>query len=142
MYARQQTPTRSQRIYEHRVDRNAHPEAYPTKVPSNCQQRLAEDTPGRMLPLRSDEYEGHHKNGSQLPSDTKYGLASAMDRCSISRARSNDHLLEANCSKSPYARKDLPLKQKSKSFENLGNENDEEVGFWCFSCILEGKEFL
>lgn len=84
-----------------------------------------------MLPTsRSDEYEAHNKHGgaSQLPNDTKYGLANAMDRCSISRARSNDHLLDTPCSKSPYARKDLPLKQKSKSFENLGNENNEQVG--------------
>lgn len=75
------------------------------------------------------KYEDHRKIDSQLPSDLQYNVTGAMDRCSISRARSNDHLLETNTAKgSPYARKDLPLKQKSKSFENLGNDvNEDEV---------------
>lgn len=77
-----------------------------------------------------NEIEGHMacSGSSHLPADTKYGnVRNAMERCSISRTRSNDQLLETTNDRSPYARKDLPLKQKSKSFESLGNDNEDEV---------------
>lgn len=118
-----------------------HSDNYPAQIPST-----SKETPYRKDTMHDNrtgvdirngisnhnakyEEREHRKNDSQLPSDIKYNVANAMERCSISRARSNDHLLETNTGKaSPYARKDLPLKQKSKSFENLGNDvNEDEV---------------
>ncbi|XP_065211101.1 uncharacterized protein LOC135839136 isoform X2 [Planococcus citri] len=122
-----------------------HSDNYPAQIPSTSKENLhytkdtmhdnrtGVDIRNGVSGNHNAKYEEreYRKNDSQLPSDIKYNVANAnaMERRSISRARSNDHLLEANIGKtSPYARKDLPLKQKSKSFENLGNDvNEDEV---------------
>lgn len=78
-----------------------------------------------VQPEKRDE----HNQRSQLPNDLKYNVTNVMERCSISRARSNDHLLETSNAKGlSQARKEVPMKQKSKSFESLGNDvNEDEV---------------
>lgn len=131
MYSRQPTSNHGQRIYDH----HNHERLAPNRT--YTMQTSSTDPPKREAPVsstsmpRPDENADRRPPSSQLPNDTKY-LTNAMERCSISRARSNDHLLETTNGKSPYARKDLPLKQKSKSFENLGNDEDE------VSCVYYG----
>lgn len=129
--------SQQQRIYEQRVanqmavrgNGTMHTAGSPTVKHEVQHQQM-------MHPKTENEIEVHHlaaysgsNSNSQLPADTKYGnLTNAIERCSISRARSNDQLLETTDGRSPYARKDLPLKQKSKSFESLeNNQNEDEV---------------
>jgi len=129
------------RIYEqHPVNQTilAHGKNYAGTSTANGGNQLQSKREAQTLPRSESEIEVHAASSSrQLSADTKYGsVTNGIDRCSISRTRSNDQLLETTYDQSPYARKDLPLKQKSKSFESLGNDNEEEVSS-CNECIID-----
>lgn len=142
MYHRQPTPNIGQRTYDHQNEERLAPnKTYTLQMHSKVDLPKREAPVGSAsIPKTAENADIQPSSSSQLPSDTKYDVTSAMERCSISRALSNDHLLETTNGKSPYARKDLPLQQKSKSVENIGNGNEDEVGTntskLYFSCLL------